>query len=68
MTLNPIPSFPSQRSYVLRLDAEGPPGTLSGRLEHINSGDGVEFHSAEDLLRALREHAGKPEAAAGPGA
>ena len=58
MTLNPHPSYPSQRSYVLKLgpDARPADGLISGRLEHINSGDSFEFDSAAALLALLQAH------------
>ena len=54
MTLNPVPSFPGQRCYVVRLHANVRPGALSGRLEHVNSGDGFDFKDAEEPLRLLQ--------------
>jgi len=66
MTLNPIPSFPSQRCYVVRLHADARPGTLSGRLEHVNSGDGFDFDNADELLQLLQQHAAPPASEPNP--
>ncbi|MCW5635160.1 MAG: hypothetical protein KIT17_17625 [Rubrivivax sp.] len=59
MTLNPQPTYPSQRSYVLKLhrDARPQDGLLRGRLEHIASGEGFDFADAAGLLAALARHA-----------
>jgi hypothetical protein len=59
MTLNPLPSHPSHACYVVKLhrDARPQDGELSGRLEHILSGDCVDFTSAQALVDALRRHA-----------
>lgn len=59
MTLNPHPSHPSHACYVVKLhrDARPQDGELSGRLEHIVSGDCVDFDSAQSLIEALLRHA-----------
>jgi hypothetical protein len=59
MTLDPTPTYPATRSYVLRLhrDARPEAGELAGRLEHLGSGASLPFDSAESLLQALRTHA-----------
>jgi hypothetical protein len=59
MTLNPLPSHPSHTCYVVKLhrDARPQQGELYGRLEHIVSGDSVEFASAQALVDALLRHA-----------
>jgi hypothetical protein len=59
MTLASLPTYPSDRSYLLRLhrDARAETGELSGRLEHVGSGTSLPFDSAESLLQALRIHA-----------
>ena len=59
MTLNPLPSFPSAGCYVLKLhrDARPDDGVLRGRLEHIASGDAVDFADAQALLAWLLTHA-----------
>ncbi|HXD07528.1 MAG TPA: hypothetical protein VN680_15865 [Burkholderiaceae bacterium] len=59
MTLNPLPIYPAAGGYVLRLhrDARPEAGDLSGRIEHVNSGDRADFISCEELLRWLVQHA-----------
>jgi len=59
MVLNPHPIYPSAGRYVLRLhrDSGRQPGQLFGRIEHVASGDGTDFASAEDLLAWLQRHA-----------
>lgn len=59
MSLNTNPLFPSAGCYVLKLHREAMPqlGVLSGRLEHIVSGDSVDFTSGEALLAWLLQHA-----------
>ena len=66
MTLNPLPSHPSDGCYVVKLhrDARPQQGELRGRLEHIVSGDCVEFASAQALLAALVHLAANQAAAA----
>ena len=55
MTLNPQPSYPNVRSYVLKLHRDARPdnGGLRGRLEHIASGHQVEFRNARELIACL---------------
>lgn len=67
MTLQPHPSYPSARGYVLKLhrDADPATGRLSGRLEHIASGEAAEFSSGAQLLRLLQAHATRTAGAAG---
>ena len=52
MTLNPVPSHPSDRGYVLRLhrDAQATPEGLRGRIEHLASGDSHDFVDAAGLV------------------
>jgi hypothetical protein len=59
MTLNPHPNHPSAGCYVLKLHRDTRPhlGRLSGRLEHIVSGDCIDFASSEELLAWLLQHA-----------
>lgn len=70
MTLNPHPNFPSAGCYVLKLHRDALPrqGRLSGRLEHIVSGDSVDFDNGTDLLAWLLCHAtaALPDTHAGP--
>ena len=59
MTLNAHPNHPSAGCYVLKLHRDALPreGRLQGRLEHIVSGDCIDFSSSEELLAWLLEHA-----------
>ncbi|MEW6268822.1 MAG: hypothetical protein AB1689_05940 [Thermodesulfobacteriota bacterium] len=44
--------LPTDRAFVVQLSAEADPGTrrLSGRVEHVVSGESVRFESLEQLL------------------
>jgi hypothetical protein len=55
MTLNPQPSYPSTRSYVLKLHRDARPAgdQIAGRLENMATGDCFEFRCAEELLERL---------------
>jgi hypothetical protein len=55
MTLSPLASHPSSRSYVLKLHRDAKPqiGHLFGRLESMSSGRCFAFANAEELLRCL---------------
>jgi hypothetical protein len=55
MTLNPQPSYPSTRSYVLKLHRDARPARdeIAGRLENMATGDCFEFRGAEELLERL---------------
>jgi len=66
MTLDPLASHPSGRSYVLKLhrDARPQQGLLFGRLESMASGHSFAFANADELLRCLAIDA--PESPAGP--
>lgn len=59
MTLHPHPHYPSAGGYVLKLhrDALTGRGRLSGRIEHIASGEAADFASGEALLAWLLRHA-----------
>lgn len=61
MTLNPLPTYPSTGCYVLKLHRDARPlnGQVSGRLEHISSGEHIDFASAQELLAWLVQHAGR---------
>lgn len=55
MTLNPHPLFPSSRCYVLKLHRDALPreGRLAGRLEHVATGDCLDFSDGAELLERL---------------
>jgi hypothetical protein len=57
MTLNRHASYPSTRSYVLKLHRDASPqrGLVVGRLENMTSGRHFDFHSADELLAYLSE-------------
>ena len=59
MTLQSTSHFPNRRCYVLKLHRDAIPaiGRLIGRLEHIASGEHVDFASGEELLTWLARHA-----------
>jgi hypothetical protein len=48
-------SYPTTRSYVLKLHRDAGPRTesLCGRLEHITTGRHYDFHGGDELLRLL---------------
>jgi hypothetical protein len=70
MTLNPQPNYPSKRSYVLKIHRDAAPGLgqVFGRLEHMETGECIDFVSGEAMLRALAAHLGRLEAAPAPDA
>lgn len=57
MTLNSRTSYPSTRSYVLKLHRDATPqrGQIAGRLENMASGHCFDFNSAEQLLACLAQ-------------
>lgn len=61
MTLNPHPDHPSAGCYVLKLHRDAAPrrGRLCGRLEHVASGELVDFANADALLAWLVQHAAR---------
>lgn len=61
MTLNPHPLYPISGCYVLKLHRDAAPrhGELSGRLEHVVSGDSAEFDSIATLVEWLMAHAAR---------
>lgn len=59
MSLNPHPTFPAGGHFVLKLhrDAGADPARLAGRLEHVVSGEAIDFIDGAALLAALARHA-----------
>jgi len=55
MILSTHPSYPSSRSYVLKLHRDAAPlhGRLIGRLENVVTGEQFEFASGVELLALL---------------
>ena len=58
MTLEINAAFPSSRCYVLKVhrDAQPEQGRLTGRLEHIASGDYINFDNGTQLLAWIAHH------------
>lgn len=70
MTLDPLATHPSSRSYVLKLHREARPqdGLVFGRLESMSSGRCFAFSNAAELLRCLAlDGVGTPGSAGGIG-
>ena len=67
MTLSNHANFPSTRCYVLKLHRNALPaqGRLCGRMEHIASGDHIDFDSGDELLAWIALHGAKIDAAVG---
>ena len=51
----PHPSLPTNRAFVVQFRAQPTDPALSweGRVEHLNSGQVLRFHSSEELLAFL---------------
>lgn len=56
MNLNNQPLYPSAGRYVLRLHRDARAGFLAGRVEHVATGESIDFRTADDLLAWLRAH------------
>jgi hypothetical protein len=58
MTLDSHCPHPSERAYVIKLDrdAAGERRRLSGRVEHLSSGDRADFANGDQLLAWLARH------------
>jgi hypothetical protein len=59
MALNTHPIYPSAGRYVVRLHRDARPenGHLSGSVEHVSSGDSIDFATGAELLAWLARHA-----------
>ena len=57
MTLSESTSYPSARSYVLKVHRDARPsgGQIAGRLENMASGHCFEFSNADQLLACLAQ-------------
>jgi len=55
MILNAHPSYPTARSYVLKLHRDAAPGSgaLIGRLENVSTGQQYDFTNGAELLACL---------------
>lgn len=60
MVLNSQPAYPSSRCYVIKLHRDSEPllGKIFGRIEHVVTGEAIEFATKEDLADKLIHHAG----------
>jgi len=57
MNLNPHPVYPSAGRYVLRLQRDAmQAGLIAGRIEHVTSGEGIEFANRYELNDWLARH------------
>jgi hypothetical protein len=70
MTLNSTSNFPNRRCYVLKLHRDAAPasGRLLGRLEHIATGEHVDFADGDELLAWVARHAAEVDAQQSEGA
>lgn len=59
MILNAHPTYPTARSYVLKLHRDADPGRglLAGRLENVSTGGQYEFATGAELLACLARDA-----------
>lgn len=55
MTLNPEPSFPHARHFVLKLHRRANPSLCIGRLENLAGGQCVDFADGAALLACLAD-------------
>lgn len=63
MALKPESTYPSRRTYVLKLRSDAKPDALAGRLENLVTGRQQEFACAGELLERIASELD----AAGPG-
>lgn len=64
MILAALPSYPSSRSYVLKLhrDARPQDGRVAGRLENVTTGEQFVFASVDELIACLARDAARTSA------
>jgi hypothetical protein len=53
MPLKSESTYPSRRTYVLKLRSDAGPSALAGRLENLVTGGQREFVSGEELLESI---------------
>ena len=53
MTLKSESTYPSRRTYVLKLRSDAGPNGLAGRIENLVTGGQREFLSGEELLESI---------------
>lgn len=63
MPLKSESTYPSRRTYVLKLRSDAGPNALSGRLENLVTGGQREFVSGEELLESIASDLQAVEAA-----
>ena len=65
MTLKSESTYPSRRTYVLKLRSDANAGALAGRLENLVTGGQREFASGHELLASIASDLGM-SATSGP--
>lgn len=58
MTLKSESTFPSRRTYVLKLRSDAEPEALAGRIENLVTGQQREFASGDELLDLIANDLG----------
>jgi hypothetical protein len=58
MTLKSESTFPSRRTYVLKLRSDASAGALAGRLENLVTGGQRAFSSGHELLESIASDLG----------
>ena len=58
MTLKTESTYPSRRTYVLKLRSDASAGALAGRLENLVTGGQREFASGHELLASIASDLG----------
>ena len=58
MTLKSESTYPSRRTYVLKLRSDASAGALAGRLENLVTGGQREFASGHELLESIASDLG----------
>ena len=58
MTLKSESTYPSRRTYVLKLRSDANAGALAGRLENLVTGGQREFASGHELLESIASDLG----------
>lgn len=53
MTLKSESTYPSRRTYVLKLRSDAGPNSLAGRVENLVTGGQLEFASGKELLDSI---------------
>jgi hypothetical protein len=53
MPLKSESTYPSRRTYVLKLRSDAGPNALAGRIENVVTGGSREFLSAQELLESI---------------